>query len=177
MQDLNQFVNRVMKSYEAYYDVHRTMDDLFAARMDFHMENDNYVIFKKNVTNQAMVHEYCWLLVVKHLDSKVYQQAEAEVLRRGMDLIHPKQNHHMSTTLSLLAVCETCESDALKALRRSHMHKEFRFGLGGYMDFHAAAAVLEKDTVVSNFSGTDLKKNLKHLLKVESRRLRLAQQT
>ncbi|MCI6067631.1 MAG: hypothetical protein MR707_05310 [Galactobacillus timonensis] len=61
MQDLNQFAEKVMKSYEAYYDVHRWEDELFAARMDFHMENDNYVLFKKNVTNQAMVHEYCWL--------------------------------------------------------------------------------------------------------------------
>lgn len=177
MQDLNQFAEKVMKSYEAYYDVHRWEDELFAARMDFHMENDNYVLFKKNVTNQAMVHEYCWLLAVKHLDSKVYRRAEAEVLRRGMELIDPKQNHHMSTTLSLLVVCESCDSEALKALRRCRIHKEFRFGLDGYMDFHTGIAVLEDGKTACNFSGGDLRRNLKNLLKMESRRLPLAQQT
>lgn len=177
MQDLNQFANRVLKVYEAYYDVHRDRDDLFAARMDFHMENDNYVLFKKNVTSQAMVHEYCWLLVVPHLDLESYRRAQEEALRQGMELIDPKQNHHMSTTLSLMVLCESCDRDALRALKHCNIHREFRFGLDGYMDFHTGIAVLNDDTVACNFSGGDLRRNLRNLLKAESRRLRLAQET
>lgn len=161
-----EFLKHLLRSYQAYYDVHPRDDDPYLkARCDFHMENDQYVLFRKNVMNSVMCHEYCFVLMCDRLDAEMYRKYEAKVLAEGHECMKEEKGKHMATLVSMVVVADECDGDALKALKHAHHHEEFRFGLDGYLDYHTALVTLSDEKVRTNLSGSDLKKNLKHVLK------------
>lgn len=162
------FQERLLKSYTSYYNINRIEDENLPllARCDFHVENSSYVLLKRNVTWSAMSHEYCYIFSVSHLTPDLYRQMEKYVYDNGMALIDPKKENHMSTSLTLLVICDTCDRDAEKALKHCHIHKEFRLGLDGWMDFHTALVCIENHRVFTNMSGHANAKHLKQMLRL-----------
>ena len=162
------YQERLLRSYTSYYNVHRMQDDTLPllARCDFHVENSSYVLLKRNVTWSAMSHEYCYIFSVSHLTSELYRRMEKYVYESGMALIDPKSESHMSTNLTLLVICDTCDSAAEKLLKRCRIHKEFRLGLDGWMDFHTALVRMDTRKVRTNMSGHSNAKHLKQMLRL-----------
>jgi hypothetical protein len=72
----------------------------------------------------------------------------------------------MSTVLTLVVLCDECDKDALKMLKHCHLHKEFRMGLDGWMDFHTALLDMTNEKVYTNMSGHDLKKPFRRYMRM-----------
>ena len=58
-------------------------------------------------------------------------------------------------------ICDTCDEDARKALKKCRIYKSFHFSLHGWMNFHAALVEVADGKVTSNASGHHVAKILK----------------
>ena len=163
------YTERLLDAFRRYYDVNQEVEgapEEFFARCDFHVTDARYVLSKKNVLWSTDSHEYCYIFSLDHLTLDDYRRFEKYAYDDGMKRITPGHGHKC-TAITLIAVCKSCESDARRALRRCRLHKEFRFSLDGWMDFHTALAELDPERVYTNFSGHKNAGVLKKLFKIK----------
>ena len=71
---------------------------------------------------------------------------------------------HMYTYITPVFICDTCQEDARKAVRKCRIYKSFKFSLHGWMDFHAAVLEVESNRITTNGSGKCVEKVLKNVL-------------
>ncbi len=71
---------------------------------------------------------------------------------------------HMYTYITPVFICDTCQEDARKAVRKCRIYKSFKFSLHGWMDFHAAVLEVGSNRITTNGSGKCVEKVLKNVL-------------
>ena len=147
-------VNRLCDIYSGEFDVRLCEEHQkpLAAQMDFYAESSKYVLSKKAKLWEANSFEYVYLFNVPHLTKEIYDQCEKLAYDEGMARIKPGPNH-MYTYITALFVCDSCDEEARKALKRCKLYKSFRMSYWGWMDFHTALAELPEEKVSSNASG------------------------
>ena len=69
-----------------------------------------------------------------------------------MARIQPNSTH-MYTYITALFVCDSCDEDARKALKRCKLYKSFKLSYWGWMDFHTGLVVLPEEKISTNASG------------------------
>lgn len=174
------YMQLLLGSFRRYYDIHEKEDlpeeeqimpgesfpegpeDYFAARCDFQVHNAQYILSKNHELWGAESREHCYIFSVGHLSQTMYKSLEKKVYETGMKLIHPEKGH-MCTTLTLMIVCGSADPEAVRLLKKCRIHKDFRFTLDGWMDFHTAVIQLDSGRAATNFSGHDNRKLLSGL--------------
>lgn len=158
-------LDRVLDHYSVYYDVARcdASDAPLMARAAFHEHGTGYALIRKAEMWSADRHEYAFFFSVPHLTREIYETCLAQTRTLGEPLVDPVSGH-MSTFLVAIFLCESVDSDAVKALKTCRIRKSFQFSLKGWMEVHTAAVDLGKDTVVGNAAGRNTVKFLKSLL-------------
>ena len=147
-------VTRLCDLYSGEFDVRQceAHEQPLAAQMDFYAESSKYVLSKKAKLWEANTFEYVYLFSVPHLTREIYDQCEKLAYEQGMARVKPGPNH-MYTYITALFVCDSCDDDARKALKRCRLYKSFRMSYWGWMDFHTAMVELPEEKVSSNASG------------------------
>ena len=77
---------------------------------------------------------------------------------------------HMASYITAVFVCDTCDEDALKALKKCRIYKSFHFSLHGWMNFHAALVRVADSRIDANRSGHHVAKILKKVLYSQTRK-------
>ena len=147
-------VQRLCEIYQSTFDVQLCGEDELplAAQMDFYAYSSKYVLSKKAKLWEANSFEYVYLFSVPHLTKEIYDVCEKLAYDKGMARVKPGPNH-MYTYITALFVCDSCDEEARKALKRCRLYKSFRMSYWGWMDFHTALAVLPEESVSTNRSG------------------------
>lgn len=147
-------IDRLCDVYAGSFDVTRHEEDRapLMATMDFYVHNSKYVLSKKAKLWEANSFEYVYLFSVPHLTKEIYEQCEKLAHEEGMARIQPGPSH-MYTYISAIFLCDSCDEDARRALKRCRLYKSFRMSYWGWMDFHTALAVLPEEKVSTNPSG------------------------
>lgn len=163
------YVKLLQGAYRRYYNIVPASDleqscEGLLCRCDFDVRNAQYILTKKNELWSAESHEYCYMFSVPVLTADIYRKMEQYVYTEGMKLVHPGKGH-MCTTLTMIVVCDQSEADAEKHLKRCRIHKNFRFSLDGWMDFHTGLMNLQTGKAMTNFSGHDNARVLRQILK------------
>jgi len=151
--------------FAAYYDVNKVPDvqGPLVLRCDLHVNNQKYVLFKKNVIWEANCHEYVYLFSVPHLTYDIYKECEKLAYDAGMELIEPVPGH-MYTYISCMIIADGAEPEAVKALKKCRLRKSFRFSLRGWMEFHTALLDLGSDRGYTNHPGREFAKLFKSII-------------
>lgn len=147
-------VQRLCEIYQSTFDVQLCGEDELplAAQMDFYAYSSKYVLSKKAKLWEANSFEYVYLFSVPHLTKEIYDVCEKLAYDKGMARVKPGPNH-MYTYITALFVCDSCDEEARKALKRCRLYKSFRMSYWGWMDFHTALAVLPEEKISTNASG------------------------
>lgn len=147
-------VDRLCTIYQSQFDITRCQEEQqpLAATMDFYATSEKYVLSKKAKLWEAKSFEYVYLFSVPHLTKEIYDACEKLAYEQGMARIQPGPTH-MYTYITTLFVCDSCDEEARKALKRCKLYKSFRLSYWGWMDFHTALAVLPENSVCTNRSG------------------------
>ncbi len=155
---------KIMSGYEAYYDIERfeEVESGLIAKCSFFVHSSKYVLVKKAELWSADSNEYVYIYTYPKLTKEIYEKCRDEAYENGMKLIDPKPGH-MYTYITTLFICEESDKDAVKALRRCRLHKNFQFSLLGWMDFHTALVCVNDEKVYTNGSGRDNAKFLKRI--------------
>ena len=93
-----------------------------------------------------------YLFNVPHLTREIYEACEKLAYEQGMARIQPSSTH-MYTYITALFVCDSCDEDARKALKRCKLYKSFKLSYWGWMDFHTGLVVLPEEKISTNASG------------------------
>ena len=159
-------IERLLKNYEPYYDIHMMINgdqSPITARCDFFEHSGQYVISKKAELWSAENEEFLYLLNIPHLTLPLFEQWRDYIHEDGMKRIHVGPGH-MASYITAVFVCDTCDEDALKALKKCRIYKSFHFSLHGWMDFHAAVLEVNHNKITTNRNGKCVEKVMKNVL-------------
>lgn len=158
-------IEKLIKSYEAYYNV--TMDDLahpdLRAFCEFYEHSGQYVISKKAEIWSASCEEFIYLFETEHLNLENYKSCIEFANEDGMKHAHIGPGH-MYTYITPVFICDSCDDDVKKAVRKCHISKSFRFSFHGWMEFRTAMLEVKTNNITNNGSGRSVKKVLKSVL-------------
>ncbi len=158
-------IDILLKSYEAYYDItdYGISREPLRALCEYYEHAEKYMVSKKVSLWSADSEEFIYLFDVPKLTLEVFEQCKKEAYEDGMKRLNIAPGH-MYSYITPIIVCDACDEDAEKALKKCHIYKSFHFSLHGWMDFHAAAVIGDSGRIVSNRAGRTTAKILKKVL-------------
>lgn len=138
----DELLEKVLKSYEGYFDINepspRESEMGLAARCDFHMHNEKYVLVKKARLWEADCHEYIFVFSVPELNGAVFKKCRDYAVKAGEELIEPKPGH-MYTYITAVFICDDFNDEAKRLLKKSKHYKSYKFSLLGWSELRTFA--------------------------------------
>lgn len=158
-------IDRLLRSYSSCYNIHLIEDDQvpITARCDFFEHSGKYVISKKAELWSADNEEFLYLVNIPHLTMELYQKWRDYIHEDGMNRIHVGPGH-MASYITPVFICDTCEEEARKALKKCRIYKSFHFSLHGWADHHTTLIELSTGQIDANAGGRQTAKILKKVL-------------
>ena len=158
-------IDRLLRSYSSCYNIHLIEDDQvpITARCDFFEHSGKYVISKKAELWSADNEEFLYLVNIPHLTMELYQKWRDYIHEDGMNRIHVGPGH-MASYITPVFICDTCEEEARKALKKCRIYKSFHFSLHGWADHQTALIELSTGQIDANAGGRQTAKILKKVL-------------
>ena len=136
-------LDKLCHSYSGYFDVvrHEEPKGYLVAEAGLHIHSEKYVLVKAAKLWEADNNEYVYIFSAPVLTKEIFEQCREQARADGMQRIEPGPNH-MCSYITAIFLCDTCEPDALRALRRTRIYKSFKLAFHGWMDYHTG--VVEK---------------------------------
>lgn len=168
----DEMLDKLMRSYASSYDLVR-LDapdaDGLVATGHFHVTEESYMISQKAKMWSVNSDEYVWFFSVPRLTDAMCEKCIRRAYDEGMAKIDPNGKNQMVTRLVAIFLHDGAEEEAEKRVRKCRLYKSFQFSLKGWMEFHAVAVDLGKESVVNNGYGRETAKFLKNLLHPKQR--------
>ncbi len=161
-----QAVQRLLESYRAYYNITLFEEEQkpLTALCEFFEHAEKYVLTRKANLWSAESEEFLYLIETEHLTKDIFEKYRDYAYEDGMGRAHIGPGH-MYTYITPIFVCDTCDEDARRALKKCRIYKSFQFSLHGWMDFHTAVLELNHNNLITtNGSGKCVGKVLKNVL-------------
>jgi len=158
-------VARLLDSYERYYNITRFDDEQLplTALCEFFEHSEKYVMSKKAELWSADCEEFIYLFTMDTLTRELFEQCRDYARKDGLARANIGPGH-MYTYITPVFVCNTCDAEAKKALKKCRIYQSFHFSLHGWMDFHAAVLEVDKDCISTNGAGRCVGKIMKKVL-------------
>ena len=149
---------KLLRSYEAYYDVNTTEPmPPFAAEASFATHSEGYMLIRAAKIAAFDAQEYVFFAETEKLDLAAAQQLADAVWDESLKRAVPKEGHK-STEGILLIIADTIDREAAAYIRRQRLFKSYRYGLYGSSTLRIAARDLSKEQTVVNRHGRDLER-------------------
>lgn len=155
----------LLKNYKPFYNITMVEESQkpLTALCEFYEQNEKYILSKKANLYTTKAEEFLYLFDVDHLTEEIVDKWIAYCHEDGMNKANIGPDH-MYTYITLVFVCNTCDPEAAKKIKKCRIYKSFHFSLHGWMDVHATAITVSDSNVVSNASGRQNGKILKKVL-------------
>ena len=120
-------LDKLCHSYSGYFDVvrHEEPKGYLVAEAGLHIHSEKYVLVKAAKLWEADNNEYVYISSAPVLTKEIFEQCREQARADGMQRIEPGPNH-MCSYITAIFLCDTCEPDALRALRRTRIYKSFK---------------------------------------------------
>jgi hypothetical protein len=163
---LDAVVERLKKSFQSCYDIYDLEEAAAPAvvRCEYYESFGHHVISKKAEVWSANGEEFLYLIKVDHLTAEIFESVRTRIYEDGMTRLHVGPGH-MCSYITPVFLCESCDEDARRALKKTRIYKSFRFSLHGWMDFRVCVVEMGTGRIDCNRAGKSTAKNLKHILK------------
>lgn len=164
LSDKNSIVDRILKSYEVYYDVSKCENESLplVATCEFHVHNEKYVLSKKAQLWTTDANEYVYIFKIDTLTKDTFIKCKDYAYEEGMKLVEPKPGH-MYSYITTIFICDDCDGETETHMKKCKISKNFKFSFHGWMDFHIACINTSEDKIFSNKSGKVTSKFLEEL--------------
>ena len=170
--NLDSAAETLVKSFSACYDIYRQESQAetgpgklpVTARCEYYEHSEKYVLSRKAELWSANGEEFLYIIKVPHLTLQLFEQYRDQILEDGRSRLHIGPGH-MYSYITPVFVCDRCDEDARRALKKCRIHQSFKFSFHGWMDFHTAVAELSSSRIDGNSGGHQLKKILKQIYK------------
>lgn len=186
----SQACETLLRVYRSYYNIHRfdggesaireggagkgrTDEEVIEAveqndyplisRCDFFEHSQKYVISRKAELWSADREEFLYLFSMPELTMDLFKKCRDYVYNDGMDRMNVGPGH-MYTYLTAVFLCDSCDADVIRTIKKTRIYKSFHFSLHGWMDHHTALVELSTGQIDANPGGRHTAKFLKKVL-------------
>lgn len=164
-------IGKLLESYRAYFNITLFEEEQkpLTAICEFFEHSEKFVLSRKAQLWASEAEEFIYLFDMEKLTLENYEKCRDYAKEDGMKRAHIGPGH-MYTYITPIFVCDTCDADAKKALKKCRIYQSFRFSLHGWMDFHTAVFEVKTNNISTNRSGKCVEKILKNVLFQKKRR-------
>lgn len=164
LPDKDNIVDKILKSYEVYYDVKRCRNESLPleATCELHIYNEKYVLSRKAQLWSTNTNEYVYIFKMDTLTKDLFLKCKNFAYEKGMELIHPKPGH-MYSYITAIFIYDFSDRETEKLIKKCKICKNFKFSLHGWMNLHIACINPNKNKIYSNKSGKVTSRFLKEL--------------
>ena len=153
-------LERLLHSYDAYYDVTRENATApFAAEAAFHSHDEQYFLVKSAKLSEADCHEYVFFAAEDKLTLSGAQMLEEAAWAEGMRRVKPHESHR-STDVILVILAGSIDPDAAAFIKKLRRYKSYKFSFQGWSHFRVIALETSSGLLTCNRMGRSLKKLL-----------------
>lgn len=159
-------VEKLLQSYEAYFNITRFDEEQLplTARCDFFEHSEKYVISRKAELWTSDSEEFVYVYNMPRLTLELFERCKSRAYEDGSGRMNIGPGH-MYTFITAVFLCDTCDADAVRALKKSRIYKSFHFSLHGWLDYHNAVVCFDEGgRIESNYAGRSTAKILKKIL-------------
>ncbi len=165
-------MERLLDAFAGSYDIIRgetLCGRPIEARAEMRALNSKYVLSKKLVLWQANAFEQCLFVPADTLTADTVQDWWTFLTEEAESpLVHPGEKYppegHMYTWLTVIFVADRAEDAAKQTLKKLRFTKNYLLSLRGWATGRAMVIDLEKNEVIVNAAGKDMKKPIEKLL-------------
>ena len=156
---------KLLKSYQTYYNIKEFEEGSRPLRAvcEYFETSRQYVLSKKAELWAENSEEFLFLFQTDRLTLAEYEKCRDYAYEEGMKKAHIGPGH-MYTYITPVFICNTCDEDACKALKKTRIFKSFRFSFHGWMDLHAVVLEVQNNKISSNAGGRSVEKGMKKVL-------------
>lgn len=163
--DRHAALEKLLSSYEAYYQVNRdTPVKPYAAEAYFALHDEQYFLLRSAKISEADSREYVFFFTCDSLTETQYQSLCEETWQEGLSRVQVGDNHRNSDII-LIILSDILDDAVKKSIKKTRRYKSYRMGLRGWSDFRVIAVELSSGMPVYNPKGEILKKALRILTK------------
>ena len=157
--------DKLLKSYQRYYNIYPAEEAQrpLVARCDYFEHSEKYVLSRKAELWSADAEEFLYLYDVPHLTVEAYEACMKHTTEDGMGRMNIGPGH-MYSYLTAVIVSDQADEEAVKALKKSRLHKSFHFSFHGWMDYRAALVIGNGGGITTNGAGRCMTKVMKKVL-------------
>ncbi len=153
---LNETFERLLHSFERYYNVRREdADPPFDAVAEFHSNEEQYFLSKKLKLSEEDSNEYVYIAVRDLLDEPELLLLDDAAWALGCSRIVPGPTHRNSD-ITLIIIAEKVDRAAAAAIPRIHRYKNYRFTFYGWTQYRVAVFEQSTKSVITNRQGRSL---------------------
>lgn len=159
-------LDRILNAYQRHFDIfrnHRLLGQELPAMASFYSRGEKYVLTKRAKLWAVECYEHVLFFAPETLTAEEFSKISAFVEEAERELVKPHPEH-MYTYLSAIILCQKADEDALRALRRYKMRKNYKFSLHGWCNARLAAYEIGGAKTLTNADGKELKKTLRKIL-------------
>jgi hypothetical protein len=165
-------IAKLLKSYKTYYNIKKVKDEEvphLKAICEFYEHSEKFVLTRKAELWSANCEEFIFLFDIEHLTKELYEKYRDYAHEKGLAMANIGPGH-MYTYITPVFVCDTCDAEAAKLVKKCRIYKSFQFSLHGWMDYHVAVYETLNNKIFTNRSGKCVEKVLKNVLFQKKRR-------
>ena len=148
---------KILHSFEQYYDISKDVDAPFVAEAIFKSHNEQYFLVKAAKTADIDSNEFVFF----HINNEIHAEKLAELSNlaweRGLSRVSPYYGHRNSD-VTLIILSDKIEEESFKKIKKLNLYKSYKFGLYGWSSFRALAYETSTGRAATNRRGSDLKK-------------------
>ena len=148
---------KILHSFEQYYDISKDVDAPFVAEAIFKSHNEQYFLVKAAKTADIDSNEFVFF----YIDNEIHVEKLAELSNlaweRGLSRVSPYYGHRNSD-VTLIILSDKIEEESFKKIKKLNLYKSYKFGLYGWSSFRALAYETSTGRAATNRRGSDLKK-------------------
>ena len=151
-------LEKVIASYERYYDVNReTPMEPFVAEAVFKSHSEDYFLVKSAKITEMDSAENAFFADVEELSEADYDELLDKVWNETLSRADVKENHRNTDGILIIAA-NNIDDAAKKKIKRTRRYKSYRFSFWGWSEVRVIAYEHYSGRVVCNRQGAMLKK-------------------
>ena len=150
-------LRRIKKSYSHYYSFTTNVLEPFTEQAEFHSNNSRYFLLKKAKLAEEEVNEYVYFVSLDNLNLEKLNEIIETAWNDGLSKVQPHSNHRCSD-ITVVIITDSVSKETKEYIKRIKLSKRYKFTFHGWSYFRLVVFDLNKNELIFNNKGKDLRK-------------------
>ena len=157
--ELSDALKKLLPAFEQYYTVKKETTSPFCAEAEFRSHNEQYFLVRQAHIADIDSNEFVFFALIPELNNQNLNELSQAAWSNGLSRVKP-YNGHRNSDITLIILTNSILQDTKKSIKKTKLHKSYKFSFYGWSNFKLAVAELNTNSVYFNRFGKDYRKLL-----------------